>query len=336
MKKYIISMLAMTVLYTGCEKDNFKPDIPKNVYVAGNKWTTNWFNQSDAVVWNNGKSTMLRENGHANSVYVVGDDVYVAGQVAGIATFWKNGKAQNLTDGTGYADANSIFVSGSEVYVAGFEDIANGDFHTETVKLWKNSIEQKIGEVINYGQAKSVFVSGSNVYVVGYVIRDDKYVAVLWKNGEEELLGFGMNFNSVFVSNNDVYIAGEDISQEYGVVSLWKNGKIQHLTSEETYGHGYSVYASGNDVYVAGSERNEGAGSGYRNVAKVWKNGVAQNLTDGTQDAYAYSVYVTGNDVYVAGEQEGVAKLWINGKVYNLNERTKRHSAEAFSVFVKK
>jgi len=35
MKKYIFSMLAMSVLFAGCEKDNFKTDIPKNVYVAG-------------------------------------------------------------------------------------------------------------------------------------------------------------------------------------------------------------------------------------------------------------------------------------------------------------
>ena len=35
MKKSIFSMLALTVLFTSCEKDNFKPDIPNNVYVVG-------------------------------------------------------------------------------------------------------------------------------------------------------------------------------------------------------------------------------------------------------------------------------------------------------------
>ena len=59
-------MLTVTVLFTCCEKydfDKFKPDIPKNVYVVGVKWTTNWLNQSDAILWNNGKSTLLTKDG---------------------------------------------------------------------------------------------------------------------------------------------------------------------------------------------------------------------------------------------------------------------------------
>jgi hypothetical protein len=312
MKKSIFSMLAVTVLFTGCEKDNSKPDIPKNVYVAGVKWTSDWFNKSDAVLWNNAKSTLLDENGMGKSVFVSGNDVYVAGQVYGynfsIATLWKNGKAQNLFEGNCFPSANSVFVTGNDVYVAGEKEGAP--------TLWKNGIAQKLADS---GYAYSVYVANGYVYVAIFTSSGSK----LWTNGIEQNIE-SIDARSVFVSNdNDVYIAGEDKSQGYSVVTLWKNGEIQHLTNQKTYGFGYSVFVSGNDVYVAGSERNEGAGSGYRHIAKVWKNGIPQNLTDGTEDAYAKSVFVSDNDVYVVGKQEGVAKLWINGKVHKLNERTK-------------
>ena len=51
----------------------------------------------------------------ANSVFVVGNDVYVAGyqwKIGGhyIATYWKNGEVVKLTDETKNAIANSIYI----------------------------------------------------------------------------------------------------------------------------------------------------------------------------------------------------------------------------------
>ena len=52
----------------------------------------------------------------ANSVYVLGSDVYVTGseRIPGtsntIAKFWKNGAVLNLSDGTVSAEATAIFV----------------------------------------------------------------------------------------------------------------------------------------------------------------------------------------------------------------------------------
>jgi len=75
----------------------------------------------------------------ANSICTSGNDVYVAGTVregltadGTIATFWKNGKPQRLSDGKNKAGAESIFVSDGDVYVAGYD----GDL----AKIWKNGV----------------------------------------------------------------------------------------------------------------------------------------------------------------------------------------------------
>ena len=41
----------------------------------------------------------------------MGNDVYVAGVERGVATLWKNGVEQNLTDGTSATNAYSVFVT---------------------------------------------------------------------------------------------------------------------------------------------------------------------------------------------------------------------------------
>ena len=293
----------------------------QNVYVAG--WIDN-----RAVLWVNGVAQYLPSGYQALSVFVSGNDVYVAGiyghcvcemydMIPCGTVLWKNGVAQVLTNDGDVA--LSVFISGNDVYVAG---------GYRTTSLWKNGTVQ----VYNDGRfASSVYVVRNDVYIAGNVIGDgnssESFRAVLWKNGVEQNLSADRGFSSarsVFVSGNDVYVAGQDLTGEIYHARLWKNGIVQELTQSANYTEASSVFVFGNDVYVAGMQY-----SNRGSYAVLWKNGVIRNLTDGNGRASANSVYVSGNDVYVAGTDRNRAVLWKNGVARDLG------SGGANSVFVK-
>ena len=82
-----------------------------DVYVAGSV-------SSKAVYWENGQINYLSDSvSYTKSIFVYNNDVYVAGWVLPdgdheVATYWKNGEAITLYDGTYNTQATSIFVSG--------------------------------------------------------------------------------------------------------------------------------------------------------------------------------------------------------------------------------
>ena len=292
-----------------------------DVYMAGSDRNANPF---VAKLWKNGKVQNLSNGKHhaeANSVFVSGSDVYVAGHENNKAVLWKNGIMQHLTDGTNNTVAKSVFVSGNDVYVAGYR-YTSWQLNDYIAVFWKNGVEQNLIYDVKYrSTAYSVFVSGSDVYVAGSVNQK----AALWKNGTIQNFADGTNQTeaySVFVSDNDVYVAGH--SDRTAV--LWKNSIAQNLNDGTSQAYAYSVFVSGSDVYVAGK---------YAYDAVLWKNGVMQNLTNGQNDynADAGSVCVSNGDVYVAGWQGGRAVLWKNGVAQYLTDGSKGQEFVT-SVFV--
>jgi Carboxypeptidase regulatory-like domain len=307
-----------------------------SVYVAG-------FEGNFAKVWKNGVATNITngaESGKLNSIFVNGNDVYVAGGETTpsgfrVAKVWKNGVATILTGAGG--DANSVFVSGTDVYVAGFADNAVG---IAFAKIWKNGVVTNLSNgTFDLDNANSVFVSGTDVYVAGVEYNSAGIaIAKVWKNGVATNLTSGIleaKASSVFVSGTDVYVVGYEANAiGFGTqAKVWKNGVATSLTNGNDYYYPNSVFVSGTDVYVAGYVSNA---AGY--VAKVWKNGVSTSLTNGNFEAKANSIFVFSSDVYVAGYEyntSGVrtAKLWKNGLAINLPNIG--GFSEANSVFVK-
>jgi len=206
-----------------------------------------------------------------------------------------NGQRLPIGHGAYRYGANSVFVSGNDVYVAGWEEYRSSIGVITTIThavLWKNGVYQRLSDD-NNSQASSVFVSGSDVYVGGceYELTGPTtgdISATIWKNGVPQHLD-GLIVRSVYVSDGDVYAVG---LYEEGVVNgssdnravLWKNGVRQRLSESDSIPS--SFYVSGTDVYVAGYDTVSG-----KQVATVWKNGVPQRLSQ-NDSTLAWSVFV--------------------------------------------
>jgi hypothetical protein len=262
-------------------------------------------------------------------------DVYVAGQVGGLAAYWKNDSLIYLTGGT---IANSIVVSGNDVYVAG---IGGGQ-----ARYWKNGVE---GQALNHGRlptgAKSIAVSGNDVYVAGYGLVFNPYGAyhskeIFWKNDsivDALLYSHSSYLTSILISGNDIYLVGGG----GGDAMYYKNGNPVVLSAGDasTYNYTSSIAISGNDLYVAGTEEISVNQYSTIGVAKYWKNGNPINLTSvSTEDATASSIAVSGNNVYVAGIQydrlstNGIAKYWKNGIPVKLTDGSTDDQANSIAV----
>ena len=311
-----------------------------------------------AKIWKNGIATSITDgskNAQANSVYVVGNDIYVAGYESNgtnkVAKVWKNGIATSLTDGSGNSEGLSICVSGSDVYVAGseYDSRAGG---TKAV-LWKNGVATYFTDGQWLATANSVYVNGNDVYVAGSFMKvtgsTGTPVAVLWKNGVATTFpDYSTAATSVYVYNNDVYVSSYE-SGNNGHAKLWTNGVPVTIGDDVQSSAVQSVFVSAGNVYLCGAVAKATAPI-TSPMATLWKNNKITFLTDGTTLALANSVNVTNNDVYVAGYQysgttttvtsqgsnsvEGrnIAKLWKNGIATSLTDGTK--AAAANSVFV--
>ena len=303
-----------------------------DVYVAGNEY--NAAGISAAKYWKNGLAlaiTLGTINSFANSIAVVGSDVYAAVNIEGLGGGWwsnTSGSTGIFGGSSSNSRANSIAVVGSAVYVAGYD--YNGP--VTFARYWGPGQWLSLTDSTKNAKATCVTVSGSDVYVAGYEYNNAGFgVAKYWKNGQAIALSDGTRTtvaNSIAVSGSDVYVAGSDSSSSStgNSAKYWKNGVAITLTDGTKPSSANSIAVVGSDVYVAGSENN---------VAKYWKNGVAITLPGGFS---ATSIAIEGSNIYVAGyEYNGtvsVAKYWKNGVAIPLTNGT--NNANATSIFVVK
>ncbi len=276
-----------------------------------------------------------------------GPTVYIAGNGANSALYWKNGIATVLPKQSpnNFSSSSSIFVSDTDVYVAGSDYTGNISAGVAiNAVYWKNGMEILLTNLSmpQWALANSIFVSGGDVYVAGYEQTSDGIgAAVYWKNGvlvdltpltppyptpptppvntigSYQLRDYARAF-SIYVSGNDVYVSGFD---QFYKAAFWKNGVKTQLSDVYEISNANSIFVSGSDVYTAGW---------LGDSAVYWKNATINYLQD-LMPAQAYSVYVSGSDVYVAGGQDGYAQYWKNGTVTNLQSG---NASWANSIFV--
>lgn len=312
----IAAILTGVLLVLSCSKDDdsgeiVKPVTVKDVYIAGNIG-------AGAVYWKNGVVTNLENSAIGNSVYVVNNDVYVAGATYNsltsthTAVYWKNGLKITLpVTGSSSSIAQSIWVSGNDVYVAGYQMVGSNGM----IKLWKNGVAYNWTDGSSSTIPTSICVVGNDVYISGYSYENPiGYVAKYWKNGVVTNLSTSSpnreaTASFITVSGNDVYVSGRENNGTKNVATYWKNGQIIALTNGINNSYASSLVVSGNDIYVSGYESN---GSHY--IAKYWKNGQANLLSDGIEDVFANDIKVINNDVFVVGRNTlGDLKYWKNG-----------------------
>lgn len=215
-----------------------------DIYIGGIK------NESDYVTsivyWKNGQLVTVASGtvGWTGGGYIVvrGDDVYVAGLLAGVPTYWKNGTAVAMEGGAGQVTSLAVADNG-DVYVAGY---AFGN--PSLAQYWKNGERHVlgVGENASYAsEARGIFIEGDDVYVVGWekILRPtgagSVSVARYWKNGEAVNLTDGTNraeANSIFVMDGEVHVVGVE-SMDRMRATYWRNGEAVRLSNEESNGY---------------------------------------------------------------------------------------------------
>ena len=214
--------------------------LENDIYICGR---TSINNKSVATVWKNGVSTRLNSEAtrsEAMSIFVSGNDVYVAGYIKNnlnydVATVWKNGVATSLSDGTSRARANSVYVNNNDVYVAG-----EGGNVVNVATVWKNGIATSLTDDIYgvTGFAYSVYVSNNDVFVTGSEHTENGTTGKVWKNGEETSLPLPFP-KSIYVADDDVYVAGSGGGATIGV---WKNGEVVLITDGSRLSAPHSIF----------------------------------------------------------------------------------------------
>ncbi|QQT28633.1 hypothetical protein I6I99_14810 [Sphingobacterium multivorum] len=305
-----------------------------DIYVAGACYSENT-GRHTAVYWKNGQPVALTDgqtDAEAVSMAVVGNDVYVAGNIGGQAVYWKNGQLTRFSKDEGdYNFASSIAVINGSVYVTGYyRDYGYSTSYKDLAMYWKNGQPVALPVSMEYnsstGQSGPAFYTSAN-YIAAidddiYIIGNNQSGRVYWKNGEiVKTINELKDIYAIAQLNGNAYAVGKIQS---GQPAYWKNGHTESLSSLD--GFATCIAVSGSDIYVAGVD--DSNGSGYTDdgdAGKCWKNGQLFSNLKGT-DFFIYrplSMVVSGNDVYIVGNAKWGSstsgrKLLKNGQILAL------------------
>ena len=205
-----------------------------------------------AVLWENGIPTMLANVGpssNAYSIVIKNNDIYIAGMIGGILTFWKN-KESVVKIGIPIPPA---YISNYKAKVA-VDNNKNVFIIYKGLGYYKNGEFMKIDLLQNYVGAnenidknlmarsslKDVFIDNDSLYMVGedgamnpFVFSNNKVTYLRdWDLGKRHEWA-----TCIFVINNDVFIGGyEQNGNRMFNPIIWKNGVKQHIEYDKLNG----------------------------------------------------------------------------------------------------
>ncbi len=180
-KKYLSESWTFSVPYALAIKGN-------DIYVAGvyRDYNDSW--NKKAVYWKNDQIHILStsENAEANDIFLSGNDIYICGyneeNGVRVATLWKNGVAQKLSDGNTNSTADAVSLVGDDVYVAGYEEIKKN--HPIPV-IWKNGVKQIISNGMLHGYKvnlktfeNDIFISADMFYEPDIYLRNNQPITL--------------------------------------------------------------------------------------------------------------------------------------------------------------
>jgi len=280
------------------------------------------------LLWKNGISSVIAENGEAEALIVENNDVYILGSKSSVHSYWKNGIETILTNGLTSFVRDMVVVNGN-VHITGAEH--NGT--TFVVKYWKNGAATTISNPNFHAFALGIDVNGTDVTILFQELTAaNTYTIKVWKNGTITTLESGIHNDGTIGSGKiattpdaifaTAKLAINDITAKIG---FWKNGVKTNLTSGNTLSTPDAMKITGNDVHIIGRERNISSG---RSVLKYWKNGLETILTsdaDGDITNTTAMAISKNGDVHIVGK-----------KFYFLNNaRTilEGNQPDAFNIF---
>ena len=331
LSKLIYALIAFTLLFTGCSKDDdgSDPDPQADVYISG------YTIAGKACYWSNGQVTTLSSpfgdlwHTETSDIVVAHGKVYMSGtdrhpDGGSVACYYKDHIYNNVTMRTSAdhnASAHAIFVDGNDVYVAGDETRPN---QYTRAKYWKNGQEVALSNGAYPAHANDIYVSAGDVHVVGH----DAGKAIYWKNGQRQVLDDLETASAVFVKNNDVYIAGTKVVNNKTHAAYMKNGIVAELSERAWVS---DLFVDGNDVYTSGGISTATAQQGGNAKGVYWKNQQLVDLTGDGVENNTGGIFVFNKNVYVVGRTNSQPVYWVNG---NKTALTANNEAYASAIYV--
>ncbi|WP_298903824.1 hypothetical protein [uncultured Psychroserpens sp.] len=350
MKKTIAwNMVCLTLLLASCSSDNSDDAEMNNpedstVYVVGSNANESDTGDSEldrALLWVDEELTVLtngQTNAEAFSVFVSGDDVYVAGYEElgngiSIAKYWKNGVSVNLSDGTRDAIAYDILVDGEDVYVVGEEDseIPGG---RNIATYWVNGMPTLLTDGTEFAAARALALYEGEIHIVG----KEGSIAKYWVNGTSISLTDGTDSafaNDISIDQGEVYIAlrenREINNDDIQVASYWNNNQITVLENNTSFAGAFGILADNDNLYVSGSSQAVGDSL----ILRFWLNG---EIISDTIVGEISSIVKHGDDIYYAGftgiSLSSKATYWKNDAMVILPSDDFNY-VRAYAIFVK-